>query len=831
MNLVSPISELVTDALEHTGLEKFSDAETTRAALVDTMVHTVGRDPMVAKPQDWFYTLAYLVRGVMAARSIEVARALREAESRRVYYLSMEYLTGRSLTKQLIDLGVEDVAREALAACGQDYETIKLCESDAALGNGGLGRLAACFMESLATHRYPGFGYGTRFEFGMFDQQIQDGQQIELPENWLRHGNPWEIERPEVFYTVRFHGRVNRFRAPSGVEVSEWVDTDEVVALAFDAPVSGYRSKATTNLRLWSARSTRDLNLVSFNEGQLQAAVAEKTISESLTKVLYPNDSTPTGQELRLKQEYFFVSASVQDILRRFKDQFDDLSRLPEKVVIQLNDTHPALAIPELMRLLIDEHELSWDAARDIVSKVFCYTNHTLLPEALETWPIALLERVLPRHLEIIFDINLEFLEQVRRKFPGNPAVLARLSLVDDSGRSIRMAHLAMVASSKVNGVAELHTRLLRSTVFHDFHQMWPDKLINVTNGITPRRWLLQANPRLSALITEAIGDGWVRDLEKLKDLEALAGDHGFQDRFGEIKQANKERVSAMSSLCLETPLDTETLFDVQVKRIHEYKRQLLNAMHVIELYNRMRGDGGDEIEPRTVIIGGKAASSYFMAKLIIRFINDIAKIINRDPAVGDRLKVVFVPNYNVSVAEILIPGADLSEQISTAGTEASGTGNMKLALNGALTIGTLDGANIEIRDAVGEDNIFIFGMTADQVQDARHGGYVPWRLYHADPALRQVLDMIGEGFFTPEQPDRYKGLFEALLPGGDHYMLLADFRSYVDTQNKVAKLYRNRRRWLKKAIINVANMGRFSSDRTIRAYARDVWQVEPESV
>lgn len=830
MNFSSPISEVVTEALEHSGLERFANAETAKTALIDTMVHAVGRDPVFANPQDWFYTLAYLVRGVMASRSIQVARALRGTESRRVYYLSMEYLTGRSLTKQLMDLGIEDVAREALAACGQDYEAIKTCEKDAGLGNGGLGRLAACFMESMATHSYPGFGYGTRFEFGMFTQSIEDGQQIELPENWLRHGNPWEIERPEVVYPVRFHGRVVRFRAPTGREVSEWVDTDEVVALAYDAPISGYRSRSTTNLRLWSARSTRDLNLVSFNEGRLQAAVAEKTISESLTKVLYPNDSTPTGQELRLKQEYFFVSASIQDILRRFKAQFDDLALLPEQVVIQLNDTHPALAVPELMRLLIDENHLSWKTAWGIVSKVFRFTNHTLLPEALETWPIALLERVLPRHLEIIFDINLEFLEEVKSKFPGNQAALGRLSVVDDFGRSIRMAHLAIIASSKVNGVAELHTRLIKSTVFNDFDQMWPDKFVNMTNGITPRRWLLQANPGLSALITDAIGDGWIRELEKLKDLEELAEDREFQDRFDEIKRANKERVANFCSENLGTPLDTASLFDVQVKRIHEYKRQLLNVLHVVDLYNRMRDDG-DDIAPRSVIIGGKAAPGYFMAKLIIRLINDIAKIINRDPAVDGRLKVLFTPNYNVSLGELLIPGADLSEQISTAGTEASGTGNMKLALNGALTIGTLDGANIEIRDEVGEDNIFIFGMTADQVRDARHRRYDPWRLYHADPALRKVLDMIGGGFFTPEQPDRYKGIFESLLSGGDYYMLLADFRSYVDTQDKVSALYQDRRQWLKKAIINVANMGRFSSDRTIHAYAREIWRVKPEPI
>jgi len=831
VNFESPINEIVTEALEHSGLEKFADAETAKTALIDTMVHAVGRDPLFARPYDWFYTLAYMVRRVMASRSIQVARALRGTESRRVYYLSMEYLTGRSLTKQLIDLGIEDVARDALAACGQDYEAIKSCEKDAGLGNGGLGRLAACFLESMATHNYPGFGYGTRFEFGMFTQSIRDGVQVELPENWLRHGNPWEIERPEVVYPVRFHGRVIRFRAPSGEEVSEWVDTDEVMAIAFDAPVSGYRSRATTNLRLWSARSTRDLNLVSFNEGHLQAAVAEKTISESLTKVLYPDDATPTGQELRLKQEYFFVSASIQDIVRRFKDQFDDLGRSPDKVVIQLNDTHPALAVPELMRVLIDENDLSWKTAWGIVSKVFRFTNHTLLPEALETWPISLLERVLPRHLEIIFGINRDFLEKVKSTFPGNPAVLGRLSLVDDYGRRIRMAHLAIVASAKVNGVAKLHTKLLKSTVFHDFDLMWPDKFVNMTNGITPRRWLLQANPALASLISESIGEGWIRDLEKLKDLEALAADHAFQDRFDEIKRANKERVADLSSEHLGIDLDTSTLFDVQVKRIHEYKRQLLNVLHVIDLYNRMRGEGGAEIEPRTVIIGGKAAPGYFMAKLIIRLINDIAKIVNRDPAVGGRLKVVFAPNYNVSLAEILIPGADLSQQISTAGTEASGTGNMKLSLNGALTIGTLDGANIEIRDAVGEDNIFIFGLNADEVRDTRHGRYDPWRYYHADPALRQVLDMIGNGFFTPDQPDRYKGIFEALLPGGDHYMLLADFRSYVDTQSEVAALFKDRRQWLKKAIINVANMGRFSSDRTIHAYARDIWQVEAEAI
>ncbi len=823
-----PLTRLKNDAA-YIGfpLIDLEDDESIRDGLLSYMVQHVGKDPAFASPRDWFYAVAYLVRGVLSDRYIRTGRTLYDKDAKRVYYLSMEYLIGRSLTKQLLDLGLYDRMRKTLKDFGCDYDEIQETEFDAALGNGGLGRLAACFLDSLATHGYPGLGYGIRYEYGIFTQRIKDGQQEEHPENWLRYGNPWEFKRPNVIYPVRFHGKIVCFKNADGEEVCQWVDTNEVMAMAFDVPFSGFGSKTVTNLRLWSARSSRDFDLTYFNEGDYIKAVEDKTASENLSKVLYPNDQTATGQELRLKQEYFFVSATIQDILRRFLRNHDSMEDLPDKVALQLNDTHPAMAAPELMRILMDEHGYDFDAAWNIITPTFSYTNHTLLPEALETWPIEMLRRVLPRHLEIIFQINDHFLKQVRHTFPGDGDLLKRMSLVDDEHHCIRMSYLAIVASHKVNGVAELHTKLLRSTLFSDFDRMYPKKFVNMTNGITPRRWLLQANPKLAELITEHVGEGWIQDLPQLKGLEPLADDIEFRERFIAIKHDNKKCLARLIGERRGIEVNPGSMFDVQVKRIHEYKRQLLNVLHIVTRYNRLRDDPAMNSLKRTVIIGGKAAPSYSMAKLIIRLTNDVAEIVNNDPSIGDRLKVVFIPNYDVTTAEDVIPGSDLSEQISTAGTEASGTGNMKFALNGALTIGTLDGANIEILEEVGEDNIFIFGLSTEGVCNLRASGYEPWKYYDENQELKRAIDMISDGFFSPGEQSRYRMISDALLRGGDHFLLLADYAAYIECQERVDKEFLDPDEWARKAIINVANMGKFSADRTIHAYAKEIWGVK----
>jgi len=822
------MDQQVKEALEGEGRVDTQDADSIRRALIGYMVRVVGTDPRDAGPREWFLAVAHLLKGILSERGMSTSRAQYGQDARRVYYLSMEFLTGRRLMKHLLDFGLETQMREALTAVGQDLDAIADVEPDPALGNGGLGRLAACFLDSLATHRYPGHGYGIRYEFGMFSQTIEDGQQVEHPDNWLQSGNPWEFVRHSVSYPVRFHGRIVCFKDEQGRQRCQWVDTEDVSAVAYDMKVTGYGSPIISNLRLWAAQATNDFDLRYFNQGNYIEAVKDKTTSETLSKVLYPMDSTVLGQELRLKQEYFFVSASLQDIVARHLRAHDDLSRLPEKITIQLNDTHPALAVPEMMRLLMDVHGMEWDPAWDITRQVFCYTNHTLLPEALETWPIGMLEHVLPRHLEIIYQINHGHLQQVRFRFPGDMEALRHMSLVDDATQRIRMAHLAIVGSKRVNGVAALHTRLLRETVFPEFDTMFPGKFINVTNGVTQRRWLLQCNPGLSALITEAIGDAWTTDLTALTALEPLAEDVAFRDSFMAVKHGNKARLAEHLEGLTGVAADPASLFDVQVKRIHEYKRQLLNVMHVIHLYRCIRDGDADGIGSRTVIIGGKAAPGYLLAKLIIRLINDVALTINNDPLVRDRLRVIFLPNYNVSNAEVTIPGADLSEQISTAGTEASGTGNMKFALNGALTIGTLDGANIEIKEEVGDDNIFIFGLTADQVSQTKQRGYNPWRFADEDADLKRVLDMIFTGFFSPQQVNRYQPIRDALFDQGDRYMVLADFRAYLDAQKAVDTLYRDSDAWARKAIMNVARMGLFSSDRSIHTYARDIWSIQP---
>ncbi|CAL1240673.1 glycogen/starch/alpha-glucan phosphorylase [Candidatus Methylocalor cossyra] len=811
------------------GVTNPKDVQELERALVNRLIYSIGKDPVDTQPRDWFYALAHVVRDLLTVKWMESMRNYYLQDAKRVYYLSMEFLIGRTLDHALLNMGCYDEFKQALEDVGLRLEEIAEYEEEAALGNGGLGRLAACFLDSLATLRLPGFGYGIRYDYGMFSQSIQGGWQIEHPDNWLRYGNPWEFARPDVLYRVQFCGRVVERRDGDGRVRYDWVDTEDVMAMAYDIPIPGFGDGSVNNLRLWAAKASRDFDLRYFNEGNYIKAVEQKTQSENLSKVLYPDDTTQMGRELRLRQEYFFVRASLQDILYHFSADHEDFDALPEEVAIQLNDTHPCIAIPELLRILVDEHDLPWEKAFDLTVRTFAYTNHTLLPEALETWPVWLFERLLPRHLQIIYEINRRFLDDVARRLPGDPELIRRVSLIDEGdGKRVRMAHLAIVGSHKVNGVAKLHSELMKSTIFRDFARIFPDRFINITNGITPRRWLYQANRPLAALITEAIGPGWVADLERLSELAPLTEDGEFRRRFRAVKRANKERLANLLRARLNIDVDPDSLFDVQIKRIHEYKRQLLNILQVITRYNRLRDHPSAPCVPRTVILGGKAAPGYRMAKLIIKLINDVAAVVNGDPQLAGRLKVVFVPDYNVSRAMELIPAVELSEQISTAGTEASGTSNMKMTLNGALTIGTLDGANIEIREQVGEDNIFIFGLTADQLDDLRRRGYRPWDYYHGNTELKRALDMIASGYFSPDQPDRFKPLVDSLLAGGDRYAVLADYAAYVECQDAVDRLYGDPDAWTRKAILNVARAGRFSSDRSIREYAELVWNIGP---
>lgn len=807
-------------------LEKTFDTTSIKHALDERLIYSVGKESINATSRDWYMAAAYVVRDRLIDRWMQTMSSYYEANAKRVYYFSMEFLMGRSLMNSLHNLEVEKPANDALCELGVELEKLRDEEYDAALGNGGLGRLAACFLDSMATLDLPGYGYGIRYEYGMFQQHIEDGRQVEHPDNWLRYGNPWEFGRAEVLYQVNFHGRVAEYKDEKGGIRHQWVETDDVMAMAHDTPIPGYGTRTVNNMRLWAAKSSRDFDLGYFNQGNYIKAVEDKDRSENLSKVLYPNDATQMGHELRLKQQYFFTCASLQDILTRYLKDHDNFDSLPDKVAIQLNDTHPAISIPELMRVLIDLHHLSWEKAWDITKRTFSYTNHTLMPEALETWPVAMFEDILPRHLGIIYEINHRFLEEVRHRFPGDPDLLKRMSIIgEERGKRIRMAHLAIVGSHKVNGVAAIHTRLMKETIFADFDRFYPGKIINMTNGITPRRWLNQANPLLTELITSRIGQDWVKNLDQLKRLIPLADDKAFRKQFADIKRANKMRLVKLIKQKLDLDVDVDSLFDVQIKRIHEYKRQLLNVLHIITLYNRLR-HGGDCV-PRTVIFGGKAAPGYAVAKLIIKLINDVADTVNNDPQVAGRLKVAFIPNYDVSNAEIIAPAADLSEQISTAGTEASGTGNMKMSLNGALTIGTLDGANVEIGEEVGWDNIFIFGLTADEVAGVKAKGYQPWDYFNANGELREVLNMIGSGFFSPSQPDRFKPIIDNLLQHGDQYLVLADYAAYIAKQGDVEAAYKNQDTWMKKAILNVANMGKFSSDRTIAQYAKEIWDVK----
>ncbi|SMC19831.1 starch phosphorylase [Andreprevotia lacus DSM 23236] len=816
----------MTAAFEHNSPS--NDVEALKRSIANKLMFAIGKDPITANPRDWLFATMLAARDRLIERWMATTRAQYSQDVKRVYYLSMEFLMGRALTNGLLALGIYDEVRTALDQLGIDYDEIDDIEPDAALGNGGLGRLAACFLDSMATLGLPGYGYGIRYDYGMFKQRIVDGNQVESPDYWLANGYPWEFSRPEVQYLVRFGGRLQ----DEGEHKVRWLDTQDVFASANDHIIPGYDTTATNTLRLWSAKASNEINLSKFNQGDYFAAVEEKNASENVSRVLYPDDSTYSGKELRLRQEYFFVSASLQDILRRYRQghpEAKDLTRLHEKVAIHLNDTHPVLAIPELMRILIDDAGMLWRDAWGITRQVFSYTNHTLMSEALETWPLDMLGRVLPRHLKLILEINDAFLKEVRVRLGDDAELIRRVSLVDEGGeRKIRMAYLAVVASHKVNGVSALHSQLMVESIFADFAKLYPERFNNKTNGITPRRWLAQANPALAGVIDHYIGKTWRSNLGELAELRQHIDFPAFVNAVAEAKLANKQRLAQFVARKLGGVIDPNALFDVQVKRIHEYKRQLLNVLHVITRYNRILKDPNADIVPRVVVFAGKAASAYHMAKLVIKLINDVGVKINNDPRVGNKLKVVFVPNYGVTLAELIIPAADLSEQISTAGTEASGTGNMKFALNGALTIGTLDGANVEMREEVGADNFFIFGNTADKVEALRRNGYNPREYYENDAELREVLNMLASGTFSPDDPARYRQIFDVLVNWGDHYQLLADYRSYVDTQDQVDALYRNKDEWARKAVLNIAGMGKFSADRTINEYATDIWNVTP---
>ena len=812
-----------------------NEATTLLASLTNHLLYSQAKDQYSATLHDRYTALAMTVRDRMIERWISTQQRYYTQDCKRVYYLSAEFLMGRALYNNLNNLGLVEGAREALKMAGFNLEDLVDQEPDAGLGNGGLGRLAACFLDSLATLDLPGAGYGIRYEFGMFEQAIVGGAQVEKPDEWLRMGNAWEIARPEYTVPVQFGGRVEERLDGMGGFHAHWVDSETVLGMAYDTPIAGYGTQTVNTLRLWRARASSEFDLNQFNDGDYERAVLDKNRSETISKVLYPSDTKMFGRELRLKQQYFFVTCSLHDIIRRYQiNHKNDFSKFSDKVAIQLNDTHPAVAIPELMRLLIDIHHLPWEQAWKITEATFGYTNHTLLPEALETWPVELFGRILPRHLSIIFEINRRFLRQVRNRFPLDDARIPRMSLIDDGdgkpeSKRIRMASLAVVGSHSVNGVAALHTQLLKENLLHDFNEMFPERFNNKTNGVTPRRWLIAANPKLADAISARIGEQWHKNLDELVKLLPLAEDKAFVEEIRLIKQANKHRLSQWIAHEYKVHLDPASIFDVQIKRLHEYKRQLLNVLHIVALYLRIKKDPKSvQMVPRSFIFGGKAAPAYFVAKTIIKLINAVGAVINHDPHVNGHLRVIFLPNYRVSLAEKLFPASDLSEQISTAGKEASGTGNMKFALNGALTIGTLDGANVEMRDNVGAENMFIFGNTTPEVAEIRLHGYQPRDIYSANPELQRVLDAVRDGAFSPGEPSRFQSIYDSLVNWGDHYLLLADYASYVEAQGKVDALYRDADAWTHMAILNVAGMGAFSSDRTIAEYAHDIWHTKP---
>jgi len=829
MSIKNPIASPTRDFIAQPGFQG-SDLQTLKTLFAQHLKYSFAKDEYTATLRDSYNSLALTVRDALIDRWIETQQTYYRQDTKRVYYLSMEFLIGRTLGNAALNLGLDDEVHRMMQDMGYDMEEVQEIEPDAGLGNGGLGRLAACFLDSMATLGIPGYGYGIRYEFGIFAQKIRNGFQIETPDNWLRYGNPWEVARPEYLYKIKFYGRVHQYIDHHGNLKNDWVDAHEVMAMAYDTPIPGYGNNTVNTMRLWSAKATREFSFECFNEGDYDKAVAEKADSETISKVLYPNDNTPEGKELRLKQEYFFVSATLQDIIRRYKKTHTTFDFFPDKVAIQLNDTHPAVGIAELMHLLVDIEHLGWEKAWEITTKVFAYTNHTVLPEALERWSVSLFERLLPRHLQIIYEINRRFLDSVKAVFPNDNAKLARLSLIEEGDdRKVRMANLAIVGSHSVNGVAALHTDIIKQTLFKDFYDLMPEKFNNKTNGVTQRRWLRLCNPELSKLISSKIGDGWVTDLYELKKLERYAEDEAFHHEWQTVKRHNKERLAEYIKSHYKLAVNPNAMFDCQIKRLHEYKRQLLNALHAVRLYNWIKAHPYESVTPRVILFGGKAAPGYAKAKLIIKLINSIADVVNHDRDVADKLKVLFLENYSVSLSEKIMPAADLSEQISTAGYEASGTGNMKFAMNGGLTIGTMDGANVEMREEIGDDNIFIFGLLADEVIALRHH-YQPWEYYNANPELKQAIDMIANGYFSPSQPDLFRPITNSLLQG-DTYMLMADFESYVRCQERVSAMYQHPFEWTKRSILNVARIGKFSSDRTIKEYADEIWRVKPIEV
>jgi starch phosphorylase len=813
---------------DRTGIEK----ETIKRAFLDNLYYIQGRIPELATRNDYYMALAYTIRDRMLHRSLHVLREYFKKRSKIVSYLSAEFLMGPHLGNNLINLGLYKTVEEAMSELGLDLDDLKDQEEEPGLGNGGLGRLAACFLDSLATLDIPTIGYGIRYEFGIFDQKIRDGWQVEITDKWLRFGNPWEIPQLELSQAIKYGGYTKSYFDRQGKYRVYWIPEYVVLAVPYDTSVLGYATNTTAILRLWKAEATESFDFQRFNQGDYYGAVNSKVSSENISKVLYPNDEQISGKTLRLEQQYFFASASIQDMMRiHCLEDRKEPEKFYESFTIQLNDTHPSVAIPELLRILLDDYRLDWDEAWEITTKSINYTNHTLLPEALEKWSMSIFGNLLPRHLELILEINHHLLELVRKKFPGDEERVSRMSIIDESGdKYVRMAHLACAGSSAINGVAALHTDLLKAGILKDFYELWPEKFSNKTNGVTPRRWVVLNNQKLSALITKNIGDSWIKDLYQLRKLEKFANSEKFQKEWRACKSEVKQYLAKHISSNLGIEVNPDSMFDILVKRIHEYKRQHLKVLHIITLYNRIKENPGIDIVPRTFIFGGKAAPGYFMAKLIIKLINSVADIVNNDPDVNHRLKVVFIPDFNVKNSQHIYPAADLSEQISTAGKEASGTGNMKFTMNGALTIGTLDGANIEIREEVGEENFFLFGLKTEEVQQLKSEGYNPHYYYESNKNLRKVLEMIRTGFFSPDDPDLFRPIFESLVHQDD-YMLLADYQSYVDCQDEAEAAYRDQKKWTSMSILNVARSGKFSSDRTINEYCRDIWKVKPVKV
>ncbi|PUB75842.1 MAG: glycogen phosphorylase [gamma proteobacterium symbiont of Ctena orbiculata] len=830
MNDIQTITHVEEEERTRTGLSK----DALKRAFSDNLFYVQARFKDVATAHDLYMAAAYTVRDRMLQRWVRTAKTYKKFNARTVCYLSAEYLLGPHLGNNLINLGIMDNARDAAAELGLDMETILDQEEEPGLGNGGLGRLAACFMDSLSTLQIPAIGYGIRYEFGIFDQEIQDGWQLEIPDLWLRNGNPWEIPRTKTRYPVKFGGRVEHYTDEGGAECIRWHPEFEINGVAYDTPILGFGVDNANLLRLWHAEASQSFDFHSFNHGDYYGAVNAKVAAENITKVLYPNDEPEVGKELRLKQQYFFVSCSLQDMIRLYLKNHtisSGLEHFNDKFAAQLNDTHPAIAIAELMRLLIDEHGLEWDAAWRTTQNTFAYTNHTLLPEALETWSIELFSRLLPRHLEIIFKINHRFLDEVRVRYPWDKDKIARMSIIgEDDGRCVRMAHLATVGCFAVNGVAEMHTELVKGTILNDFYELWPEKFHNVTNGVTPRRFVQLSNPGLDSILRELAGDRWATDLNNLRILEPLASDSGLQTRWREMKRLAKERLAKRILERTNIVVNPESLFDVQVKRIHEYKRQHLNMLHILTLYNIIKQSQNIDFQPRTFIFGGKAAPGYYMAKLIIKLINSVGEVINRDPQVNEHLRVVFYPDLNVKNAEPIYPAADLSEQISTAGKEASGTGNMKFSMNGALTIGTLDGANVEIRDEVGHENFFLFGLKEKEVVETMKNGYRPWEIYQNNLQLRDTISLINSGVFSHGDTELFKPLTDNLI-NHDPFLVLADYQSYIDCQSDVSDAYTDSPYWQRMSILNVSRMGKFSSDRSIRNYCDQIWKVNPVTV